>query len=271
MTFIVLIVFYNQSVEKCKCLFSIDSTVPVFIADNSTDENILKENKDFCLKHKIKYISMHGNKGLSFAYNKAISEISTSKDSWIILCDQDTEISSGFINQYRKAISDNPDKQVFCPLVKDSKGIMSPSRIKGKKYKHSKWTDFNTDIEKYSFINSCMCVNAAIFQDIQYDEGLFLDFVDHDFVNTVRSKYAKNVFFVINDFQVYQNFSGVTKNSIKFDFARFKIYVADAYRYYEKWYRSRSTAFFILLVRAMKLSFVHKRMRFLKLLLKLDK
>lgn len=271
MKFYIIIVLYNQFAGKSKVIDGVFSCDVIFIADNSTDENILEKNKDFCLEHKIKYIPMNGNKGLSVAYNRVISEIPVDGNSWIVLCDQDTEISSAFISQYKKAISENPGKQIFCPIVKDSKGIMSPSRIQGKKYGHSKLTDFNIDIEKYSFINSCMCVNSLVFQDIRYDESLFLDFVDHDFVNAVRIKYAENKFYVINDLQVYQNFSGVTKNSVQSDFARFKIYISDAYWYYGKWYKTKRGAFPLLLVRAIKLSIVHKRIRFLTLLFGLSR
>lgn len=271
MFFYVVIILYNQFVKNCKIDWDAFEGVAVFIADNSTQKNILRNNNDFCSAYQIRYIEMNGNKGIPKAYNRVISEIPHESDSWIIVCDQDTEIPHDFLQKYKTAIAVNPNKKIFCPVIKDAVGIMSPSKIKGKKFVHSELCDFNNYLEDYSFINSCMCINAAVFKDMKYDENIFLDFADHDFVRAVRERYTHNIFHVVDSVQVYQNFSGVTKNPLQSDLTRFKIYLSDAYYYYEKWYGTKKTAFFILLVRAMKLSFFHKNAEFLKIVLSFRK
>ena len=268
MHFNIITVVYNQLISNCGIVkqFTVeDFSTNIIFVDNSTNEEISNKNKNFCLLSNFSYVNMHGNSGLSKAYNKAISDIIKKKESWVIICDQDTEITKDFLLYYKNSIEGNPDKLVFCPIINDSVGIMSPSELKGKKYKHSKITDFNKSIEKYSFINSCMCINSTVFESVEYDENLFLDCVDHDFVKAVRKTFSGNVFFVMSELEIFQNFSGVTKNSFDSDIIRFKIYLKDARYFYKKWYKSARSANISLFIRALKLSLQHKNFVFLKL------
>ena len=270
MHFYILTVVYNQFISNCAMLkqFVMDNlSVTLIFVDNSTKTDICNKNKDFCLHSNFLYVNMNGNKGLSKAYNKAIDGILKDKDSWIIICDQDTEITSGFLLYYKNAITENPTKKIFCPIIKDSVGIMSPSKIRGKKFIHSKFVDFNSCIEDYSFINSCMCINSTVFDFEKYDENLFLDCVDHDFVKTIRARGAGNLFYVISGLEIFQNFSGVTKNSLEADVNRFKIYLKDAQYFYKKWYKNAWSANLYMWLRALKLSIYHKNFVFLKLFL----
>lgn len=274
MHFNIITIIYNQLISNCgivKHLNIDDFSTNLIFADNSTKEEITEKNKNFCLQSNFLYVNMNGNKGLSKAYNKAIDGILKDKDSWIIICDQDTEITSGFLLYYKNAITENPTKKIFCPIIKDSVGIMSPSKISGEKFIHSKFVDFNSCIEDYSFINSCMCINSTIFDFNKYDENLFLDCVDHDFVKTVRGRWAENLFYVISELEIFQNFSGVTKNSLEADVNRFKIYLKDAQYFYKKWYKNAWSANLYMLLRALKLSIHHKNFLFLKLFLNIKK
>jgi len=268
MHFNIITIVYNQLISNCgivKHLNIDDFSTNLIFADNSTKEEITEKNKNFCLQSNFSYVNMHGNYGLSKAYNKALSDIIKEKKTWVIICDQDTEITKDFLKYYKNSIESNPDKLIFCPIVNDSFGIMSPSILKGKKYIHSKITDFNRTIEEYSFINSGMCINSTVFESVKYDEKLFLDCVDHDFVKAVRKAFSKNVFYVISELELFQNFSGVTKNPCESDVKRFQIYLKDARYFYKKWYKSVRSANIYLLFRALKLSLQHKNFVFLKL------
>lgn len=270
MQYYIITVIYNQLISNCtvvqfeKAFLNKGSNSIIFV-DNSTDDKILQENSFFCFQNSFTYIDMQGNQGLPKAYNKAISGIPKDMGTWIIICDQDTELTSDFLKYYEQVIKSNPEKRIFCPIVKDSVGIMSPSRIKGKKYIHSKNTDFNKHIENYSFINSCMCINSTIFDSVFYDENLFLDCVDHDFTKTVRKAFATELFYVMQDLVIYQNFSGVTKNSLKSDFIRFQIYANDLRYFVSKWYGSTIWSNKILFLRAIKLAIQHKKLSFIRL------
>lgn len=47
--------------------------------------------------------------------------------------------------------------------------------------------------ENMSAINSGMIIKSEIFRDYQYDENMFLDFVDHDFMRTMKNRNKKFV------------------------------------------------------------------------------
>lgn len=268
--FHIIIVIYNQLINDSpvvNCFIQNTKRIKeIFIVDNSTLDNIKINNKEFCEDNNLCYVDMNGNYGLAKAYNNAIKLIDKSENNWIILLDQDTNIPENFIVYYENAIKNNPAKKVFCPIIKDSIGIMSPALIKGKKWIHSISSDFNNDLSSYSFINSCMCVQSQVFERINYNEDLFLDCVDHDFVAEIKKNYGANSFYVIGEMEVYQNFSGSSVNSLQSDLTRFKIYKKDLQVYSKKWFGSLKTADKILFFRAVKLCLCHKNFCFLKAL-----
>ena len=257
---------YNQKIFAEK--FSMLNGRIVF-CDNSTDAKIKSFNASSVenLKNdRFFYLDMHGNKGLSKAYNSTIANLSLSENDFVVIFDQDTVIPQNMQLQYENFMSENKDADIICPVVLDSVGVMSPSVIKGTKFSHiPSISEINgKNISAYSFINSGMCIKRSVFDKIEYDENMFLDFVDHDFIlsakkNGVKIKICKNV--VLN-----QNFSGVTKNTYNQDFSRFCIYMKDAKVFYKKWFCKNSKL--ILLPRAIKLSLIHKNLSFLLTLLR---
>lgn len=262
MFFHIILVLYNQKISN-KIFSNINN---IYICDNSTDSEIKSCNRKYCNEHNFTYVDMNGNAGLPKAYNKAVSQIEKNPQNYILILDQDTELAPDFLEKYEAAIKNNSDKKIFVPVIKDSAGIMSPSQKKGLGFVHSKLVDFNKDISNYSFINSGMCINSMLFESVSYDENLFLDMVDHDFVETVRKHFGNEVFYVIQDLEIFQNFSGVTKNSRQSDLVRFKILVKDQTYFYKKNYDDTVYNKRKLFMRALKLSVQHRTMAFYKLL-----
>lgn len=258
----IILVLYNQKFSHN----SFFGTNKIYVCDNSTNDEIKSYNKNYCIEQNFTYVDMQGNFGLPKAYNEAISLIEKNPQNWILILDQDTELSSDFLEKYETAIKNNPDKKIFAPVIKDSVGIMSPSLKKGMGFAHSQLIDFNKEISNYSFINSGLCVNSMIFETVQYDENMFLDMVDYDFIENVRKKIGTEIFYVIQDLKIYQNFSGVTKNSLQSDIIRFKILIKDQTYYYKKNYNNNVFNKKKLFLRALKLNLQHRTLRFFKLL-----
>ncbi|WP_295799598.1 glycosyltransferase [uncultured Treponema sp.] len=264
--FTFIIVLYNQKISAEK--FSMLNGRIVF-CDNSTDAEIKSFNVSFAenLKNdRFFYLDMHGNKGLSKAYNSTIANLSLSENDFVVIFDQDTVIPQNMQFQYENFISENKDADIICPVVLDSVGVMSPSIASGTKFRHIvSISEINEkNLSSYSFINSGMCIKRNVFDRIKYEENLFLDFVDHDFIlsakkNGVKIKLCKKV--VLN-----QNFSGVTKNTYNQDFSRFCIYMKDAKVFYKKWFGKNYKL--ILLPRVVKLCILHKNPSFLLTLLR---
>lgn len=260
-----IIVIYNQKInlEKYNC------NQKIIFCDNSTNLEIKSFNSELFANqdnmHYL-YIDMGGNVGLSKAYNRAISTLHLVSSDYVVFLDQDTEVNKCFFEKYVHFISSHGNLDVICPIVMDSVGVLSPCEKKRKKYHHITGLENidYTDLSKYSFINSGMCIKADVFHKISYDECLFLDFVDHDFVLSVfESGYKVGI---CPDIILQQNFSGVTKNTFNSDKNRFMIYCKDASYFYKK--RYKKSALGTVFLRALKLTYLHKNFFFITYLLK---
>lgn len=263
----ILIVYYNSKIEEIELC---DKNFKLVQIDNSNDSYIKNQNLSLNVKflEKNMYIDMHGNKGISKAYNKAVDTIKPQADDYVIIFDQDTKLGYAIYDKYLSYIKNHPDIDIICPIVKDSEGIMSPSLSKGVyNYHIQSVNDVKDDkINEYSFINSGMCIRGSVFSKLKYDETLFLDFVDHDFVRQIRDyDFTIGICF---DVVLNQNFSGVTKNSFEQDFSRFKIFIKDAKRYYNKYFPKQNYKL-ILFKRTLKLTFIHRKLSFFTELIKL--
>lgn len=268
----ILTVLYNTKMNNCTVYaqHNFSKELKFVFIDNSTNVQIKKMNLAFVQNHNSDfiYVDMQGNKGLSKAYNKAIEIINPAENDYLIILDQDTVFDSNIFTKYISYIENNTNIDVICPIVEDSIGVMSPSFISGVNNKHI----FNVNeidksrINEFSFINSGMCVKCSVFSEFRYNEDLFLDFVDHDFVRQIKLK--NKLIGICFEIVLKQNFSGVTKNSFEQDFNRFKIFIKDAKVYYSKYFPKKNFKI-ILLKRTLKLTLIHRKIDFIKNLIKL--
>lgn len=259
--FYVLIVLYNEYVDNTlmRPLFLNKSSVRVFFVDNSTIEDVRISNMRFSSQNDCKYIDMKGNSGLSVAYNTVISqiikEVYDQNNKWIVIFDQDTKIPFHFMDMLLNELKKNNFKDnVYVPLVFDTIGVLSPCRFSGFRFKRFKHINLN---ESTSFINSGMCIPLPFFKTCKYDENIFLDFVDHDFVKTIRKLYG-NVFTLVNSISLEQNFSGSSLASKDKVLHRYKIYCNDANTFYKKWSCFYFGSMCFVFLRALKLAIIYK-------------
>lgn len=261
------IVIYNTYIVNN----SLQNFEHIIFIDNSTDEEIKKSNvlHSSLNKDKFLYLDMNGNKGLSKAYNAAIKLINFKNDDYILILDQDTVYNSNTFEQYENFIKQNSFVDVVCPIVEDSIGVMSPCFVSHLKYTHIKNKNIinKSNINNFSFINSGLCIKGSVFSTIKYDESLFLDFVDHDFIRQIHQNNFSIA--ICSDIVLSQNFSGVTKNSFNQDYNRFKIYIKDAKNYYEKYF-PRKKIKNVLFPRTLKLTLIHRKINFIKELMNLS-
>lgn len=222
----VIYVVYNR------CISSIASLIPlcestavanIVVCDNSTNKQIKQINQDYQVD-KLIHVSMHGNEGLSRAYNEAIKHTSS---KYVMILDDDTSIPNGYVDTVQSYIVEHPEADVFLPIVKSSKIIMSPCK-KGH-LRFSAIPSIDRMPQKISAINSGMIVKSSLYQFIKYRESLFLDMVDHAFMDDARSVGAKLQ--VMPDAVLSQDYSRETDD---YDSAarRYKISEADNRTYY---------------------------------------
>ena len=199
------------------------------------------------------YIWDSNNSGLSAAYNFAAKYAQNKGYKWLLISDQDTYFPNNAVEAYEHAIKTNPDIKLFLPKVVTANGkIMSP--VKSTHYfsrlsHHSPSGIINP--EKYAIINSGLCINVEAFFEVgKYNEKVWLDFADIQFIERFAKKY-KDAYVI--DLECTQSFSNEGQN-INQKINRFKSF-CDSIRHYEPNNRlNKFWIFCVTLKRALSLS-----------------
>jgi GT2 family glycosyltransferase len=183
-----MIVLYNSNILEAKTYNSFkDQDVKILVLDNSTKEN---NNANDCVNlPNVEYMTMNGNVGLSVAYNKGIEYFKGTDVEHVIICDDDSLLEDNFIEQLNLV----KDKYDICvPIVKSTHNdvIYSPVNsgqpLKNVLIRLLKRKNDVHKIKKITAINSGIVVNMNVFNNYQYDEKIFLYFVDVNFFDDMH-------------------------------------------------------------------------------------
>ena len=137
------------------------------------------------------------NTSLSRIYNKVIESIT--QDEFLVIFDHDSTINISYFTQLIKAIKDNPDINLFLPIVNGNNQIVSPANrwyFKGSYWKNEKYGILPS--KRLTAINSGMAINGRylVHKFIGYDEDLKFYETDNDFMYKYSIDNSK--LFVIN-------------------------------------------------------------------------
>lgn len=268
----VVVVVYNIDCDKSKtCTALLNPKIPlnVIIVDNSTTSN---RNEEICSENKWRYLKMEGNVGLSKAYNRAVEYINinnSGKDFWVSIFDQDTALSDDYFEVLINSIKNNPDTYIKVPLVRDDTGYLSPNLINNYSVKRIENVNEIVDAGNITAINAGMTIYSKVFHRINYDEKLFLDYVDHNFVRNYKNNFDNGI--EIIDTTLRQSFSDDEHDNINRDINRFKIYLHDFKAFCNKDLNGRIYYISKVIFRALKLSNNYKNYVFFSFLFKKDK
>lgn len=245
-----LVVLYNTNYKDSETVskLMLEKEIQVIVCDNSIrDYNNAKLEKF----SNFTYINMNGNKGLSKAYNMAIEGIPNNK--LIVLLDDDSILPTNFFDELLHEVVDNCD--IYLPLVKDKTGILSPCKEKkGSFFRYKSVSEIDDD---FSAINSGMIVKSDVFNNYKYDENLFLDYIDHDFIRSMKSRNKK--FKILKNICLQQNFSQNNDNK-KSAIIRLGLLKKDLYYYYKD---NRMKYYWIIFKKKIHLCIIHKTLVFL--------
>lgn len=220
-----LIVVYNQFCGNSKTIRSINSKkINVIVFDNSTSAF---NNKDYCEQHGYKYFGFQKNYGLSYAYNYVLDNVSINKNDYIIILDDDTELTRDYLDEVAERTS-RGKADLMLPVVIADGFILSPSNFKQKVGSQIIQSVEQLDRNNFTAINSGMVVRRNVYDIVRYDQGLFLDCIDHDFMKQI-TKHGFNV--EIMDSKINQSYSRNEKPALKSALTRFRIYKKD-FKYY---------------------------------------
>ncbi len=245
-----ILVIYNKDISKSASYNFIKqySSIKIIVCDNSTIEN---NNSEIVLKDDNIYISMQGNKGLSKAYNKALKHIPFSENNYVLLLDDDTNLTDEYVRTVLRRVESNKD--IYVPIVKTEKMLMSP--VLSKKGCIHPIKDLSQIQDcTISAINSGMVINANVFREYQYPEEMFLDYIDHAFMFEMNQR-DKQI--EVMDISIIQSFS-VEEFNKDAEKIRFKIFKKDISFYYKKLVKNSFYYFYILWKRKVRLSLKYK-------------
>ena len=262
MTFVAAVVVYNTACPDsptCQALEALaDPDISVLIYDNSTADY---GNRVYCQKMGWTYLGGTGNIGLSKAYNACIDYLKDGHETDLLcLFDDDTHISADYFSALRQACL-NATEKIFVPLIYAAGNLISPCLL-DKGHRVTLFEDTATALDykgaALSAINSCMALHIDLFQHFRYDENIFLDGVDHNFILQMRQRGEQIRVF---PYRCDHAFSGTEKPPVKSALVRFGIYAKD-YAYILK---NNKTAYLRLVgKRALRLTVQYRTLAFLK-------
>lgn len=220
----VAIVIYNKKCSESISMSSVEKWMSkeefkMIVFDNSTKDY---GNKEYCQKKSYKYITYYQNKGLSFAYNRIVENIGKEKANYILILDDDTELNEEFV----KEIKECKEADIYLPIVRSNKDdyFFSPSIKVNRVRTVPIFSIEEIKNKRITAINSGMLVKTNVYENILYDEDLFLDYVDHDFMDKVNEKEYKIKILSATIFQDISRQNISNTNGVK---NRFQIYGKD--------------------------------------------
>lgn len=230
----IIVVVYNHwcgDSQTCKAFQ--DSTVApdrILIMDNSTGDY---GNEEYCAEQGWLYCSMGGNQGLTKAYNRGLERLKDRVDL-VVWADDDTLFPQDYIATLLEYAEKNPQAEVFLPVVKSENYFLSPAIFREEKvFPITSLRDLEG--EEMTAINSGMAVRSSVYDSYRYDERIFLDFVDHDFMGWCRANGVN--FCIMERMLIQQSFFGDSRPSAKSRRIRARIYSKDYRVFYSKFGR----------------------------------
>lgn len=238
-----IIVVYNKNVNDSvtyQCLKK-QKGLQIIVCDNSTHDY---GNCAIVASEGYQYMNMNGNAGLSKAYNKAldyIASVNPEMKGYVALFDDDTFIPETYFIKLKEEIKEKRS-DIYLPVVRDEIGILSPSVMK-KYYCHRAPEDLSSiKKEELCGINSGMAIRLRLFKKYRYNERIFLDYVDHNFIRDMRKRKRK---VSIMDVEIQQTFSSNTDSKDK-SMIRFNIFKKDINEFYRKGFWNRFFFYYVI-------------------------
>lgn len=204
------------------------------------------------------------NNGVAGAYNYALEVGKNEQKEWLMLFDQDTNISDTYFDEMEKCLEIYPQQTLFCPIVRSGNSIVSPTYyVAEKPIKPRRLKPGLLKTKFYTIINSGITIQLRELDSLGgYDSDLPLDLSDHNFFRKYKKKHEK---FVLIDAVNLHDLS--SESDITFDavYSRFKKYYNSVQTYSDKIHSVFPLLW--LWVRVVKLTLKFTRFDFLKFIL----
>lgn len=254
-------VTYNKLIESF-FVSNLSNQISVFIFDNTPQDDVHHYNTiNTSVDDKrinLKYFTKKSNIGLAKAYNFLANEAINNGYEWVVLLDQDTTLPKNFYDSY---VNTSEEILIQAPKVLSNGKMISPALYSNYRSKIIKDViNCTYPIANISCINSGLLINLDLYKMVGgYNEELFLDFCDHEFMLRVKQKYTK-----IRILEVFltQDFSNDV-HDFKQAFFRYKLFLNDLVSFSKN--KSKFKIFlYVDLPRVLSLSKKFKTFKFIK-------
>ncbi len=256
----IIIVVYNTALEDSGSFQSVRQMrvdgvlLDLFVYDNSARSQQLKEYSGL----QITYLHDPENSGVSRAYNTGVAHAQKRQKKWVLLLDQDTTLPDTILDDYEKAVRQNPAVKLFVPILYLNNGkIFSPCTYRFKRgFYVDQIKEGMYSLNKLSPVNSGMLINIRAFLKAGgYNDQVKLDFSDFQFIERFRKVYPK---FYVMDVQCQQDFSD-DEVSFSTQASRFKYYCEGARNIDKEGIRDWVQYSLVVFVRALRLALRYKK------------
>lgn len=197
----VVILYYPETdlVSNIKTYY--DHVDKIFVFDNSETESSIKSH--LLALPKIEFFQDFKNEGIAKRLNEGAAKCIEQGFDWMLTMDQDSFFSADAISNYLKCCNKYKNKEnvaVFGTMYSRVKKISSQECSIS--YTHE-------------LITSGMLINLKLFKKVGgFDEALFIDGVDHDYVISAKTKGFPVIIFS-NIYILHQLGTYVYRSSIK--------------------------------------------------------
>ncbi len=269
MKILCIIVIYNQplfdtvSYKTCG-IDKADGKVGLFVYDNSPVPQHDTRDLDI-IGCGIHYVSDISNPGVSAAYNRGVEYAVENGYDWVLLMDQDTDFCGDYVSRCQAEIAARPDCPLFAPVVVDNgNNILSPVKLRWRFPLRGRQMPAGENVlDDVAIINSGICVKVEAFQKVGgYNEKVFLDYSDHQFIERLSKKYED---FYLIDYVIRQDFSNFETDKNKLA-SRFTLFCRSLSGYEKQSLSDYLSINLIVIKRSLSLCMRTRSLRFLKIL-----
>lgn len=245
------IVLYNSDIAEItdliNCVFSSTIEIPLYLIDNSPNDNLRILEK---LNPNIKYISNPSNPGFGAAHNIAIKEAIKKGYDYHFVINPDVSFKNNVIGDMLGFMEKNKEVGMMMPQILNEDGTVqnlpkllpSPYSVLMRKIKFPKFI-YNGFIDRYELrkvpqsqiydapiLSGCFTLFRieALKEVGVYDDKFFMYFEDWDLSRRMHQKYKTIYYPKVSIVHGYE--SGANKNK-----KLFKIFINSAVTYFNKW------------------------------------
>ena len=217
-----VLVLYKRSLRESETFMSLSKALvgtimklDLLVYDNSAESHFDK-NVELGYSGSITYIHDSNNPGICKAYNTGLEKALAINKKWLLLLDQDTDITSNYIESLLNAVEKDKNYASIVPVIYSNSNIVSPTRYDFLgRMKAIEEEEVNKVVSNITAINSGACISTKFLKEINGFNTTFpLDILDHWF-NHMINTHNRNTF-VLNT-KLIHNLSVADYNSLSID------------------------------------------------------